>query len=139
MSACDEEPCKLLIDDYWARTIAASEAEIVLRLHCHVWKAAQRGYWILFSISLAVFAHAAACTALRLPPVACAALTALSFLLLLSLIVWGIRIARLRRLVRVYQEICRRLYSEMLSIRRAIAVQCPRECQPRAEKIECGC
>jgi len=40
MSACDEEPCKSLIDEYWAQTIAASEAEIVLRLHCDVWKAA---------------------------------------------------------------------------------------------------
>ncbi len=101
--------------------------------------AAQRGYWILFSIWLAVFAHAVACAALHLPPVACAALTAMSFLLLLSLAVWGIRIVRLRRLVRVHEHICRRLYSEMLSIRRAIAVKCPRECQPQAVKIECGC
>jgi len=139
MSACDEEPCKSLIDEYWARTIAASDAEMVLRLHCDVWKAARHGYWILFSVWLAVFAHAAACTALHLPPIACAALTAMSLLLLLSLIVWGIRIARLRWLVRVHQEICRRLYSEMLSLRRAIAVQCPRECQPQAVRIECGC
>ncbi|MDB5706014.1 MAG: hypothetical protein JWN66_3130 [Sphingomonas bacterium] len=139
MSACDEEPCKSLIDDYWAKTIIASEAELVLRLHCDVWKAARRDYWMLFSIWLAVFAHAVACAALHWPPVACAALTWASFLLLSALIVWGIRILGLRRLVRVHEAICRRLYSEMLSIRRAIAVQCPRECQPQAVKIECGC
>ena len=139
MSACDEEPCKSLIDDYWATTITASDAELVLRLHCDVWKAARRDYWILFSIWLAVFAQAVACSALHLPPVACATLTWASFLLLLALIVWGIRIVRLRRLVRVHEAICRRLYSEMLSIRRAIAVRCPRECQPQAVKIECAC
>jgi hypothetical protein len=139
MSACDEEPCKSLIDNYWDKTFTAQDAELVLRLHCDVWKAARHDYWILFSLWLAVAASAMACAALHLPPVACAALTVTSFLLLLSLFVWGIRIVRLRRLVRVYEAICRRHYSEMLSIRRAIAVKCPRECQPQAVRIECSC
>lgn len=139
MSACDEEPCKSLIHAYWDKTYTALDAELVLRLHCDVWTIARRDYRILFSLWLAVFAQAVACAALHLPPAVCAAVTAASFLMLLALFVWGIRIVRLRRLVRVHEEICRRLYSEMLSIRRAIAVQCPRECQPEAVTIRCTC
>jgi hypothetical protein len=139
MSACDEEPCKSLIDRYWATVFDASDAELVLRVHCDVWNIARRDYWILVSIWAAIFAYAVACAALHLPPVVCAALTAASFALLAALIVWGIRIARLRRLTRIYEQICSRLYSEMLSIRREIAVRCPRECQPQAVKIKYRC
>ena len=139
MSACDEEPCKSLIDDYWARTIEATEAELGLRLLCDLWKAAMRGYWVLFSLWAAAFAYAVACAALYLPPWLCTGVTVTSFLLLLSLIAWGVRIAWLRRLVRAQEEICRRLYSEMLSLRRQIAVRCPRECQPQAVQIKCTC
>lgn len=139
MSACDEEPCKSLIDEFWAKAIDASDAALVARLHCDVWKAARRDYWILFSLWAAVFAYALMCATLHLPPPVCAALTAASFALLLALFVWGVRIARLRRLVRIFEEICRRRHSEMLSVRRAIAVKCPRECQPEWVKIECGC
>ena len=139
MSACDEEPCKGLIDQYWATTYDAMEAELILRLHCDVWRAAQRGYWILFSLWVAAFAYALMCATLNLPPPACAALLAASAALLLALIVWGIRIARLRRLVRIHEKICSRLYNEMLSLRRQIAVRCPRECQPQAVRIRCSC
>jgi hypothetical protein len=139
MSKCDEEPCKSLIDQYWAKAIAGWEAELVLRLHCDVWKAALRHYWVLFSIWLAVFAHAMMCATLHLPPIACTALTGASIALLLALLVWGIRIVRLRLLIGDYEKACSLLYSEMLSLRRQIAVLCPRECQPEAVRIRCSC
>lgn len=139
MSACDEEPCKSLIDQYWAKAIDAQGAELAMRLHCDVWKAATRGWWMLFALWFAAFAQAAACAALHLPPVACTALTILSFALLAALAAWGVRILWLRRLVRAYEKACRDLFSEMLSLRRQIAVRCPRECQPQAVTIRTSC
>ena len=139
MSACDEEPCKSLIDEFWARAIDAAEAELVTRLHCDVWKAARRDYWTLFSLWSAALAYALACGALGLPAAVCAAITLASFALLAAVIVWGIRIARLRRLLRIHQKICSRRHSEMLSVRRQIALRCPRECQPQWVQISCGC
>ena len=139
MSACDEEPCKSLIDRYWATAIDGWEAQLAVRLHCDLLKRAERDYWILFSLWAAAFAYAVACAALGLPAPLCAALTLASFALLAALAVWTVRIARLRRLLARYQEACRRRYSEMLSLRRQIAVRCPRECQPEAVRIECGC
>src|ERR1044071_4004565 len=115
MSVCDEEPCKSLIDDYWATTIEASEAELGLRLLCDLWKAAMRGYWALFALWAAAFAYAGGCAALYLPPWLCTGVTVASFLLLLALVGWGARILWLRREVRAQERICSRLYSEMLS------------------------
>ena len=139
MSACDDEPCTSLIDRYWATTYDAMEAELVLRLHCDVLKWARRDYWMLFSLWAAAFAYALLGATLLWPPIVCAALIAASLALLGALVVWAIRIARLRRLVKVHETICSRLYSQMLSLRRQIAVQCPRECQPQAVRIRCRC
>ena len=139
MSKCDEEPCKSLIDRYWAKAIDGAEAELFLRAHCDVWKAVMRQYWILFSIWAAVFAHAMMCATLHLPPIACTILTGMSIILLLALLLWGIRIVRLRRLVGQYEKICSLIFSEMLSLRREIAMRCPRECQPQAVTIKCSC
>jgi len=139
MSKCDEEPCKSLIDRYWAKAIDGAQAELMLRAHCDLWKAALRHYWVLFSIWLAVFAHAMMCAALHLPPIACTALTATSLILILALLLWGVRIVRLRRLVGQYEKICSLIFSEMLSLRREIAMRCPRECQPQAVTIKCSC
>ena len=139
MSACDEEPCKSLIDEFWARAIDASEQALITRLHCDVWKAARGDYWILLSLWAAALAHALACAALGLPAALCAAATIASLALLAALIVWGIRIAWLRRLLRIHQKLCSRRHSEMLSVRRQIAVRCPRECQPQWVRISCDC
>lgn len=139
MSKCDEEPCKSLIERYWWKAIDGAEAELMLRAHCDVWKAAMRQYWVLFSFWVAVFAYAVMCATLHFPPIACAALTATSIALMLSLLVWAIRLVRLRRLVGQYEKICSLIFSEMLSIRREIAMRCPRECQPQAVTIKCSC
>jgi hypothetical protein len=139
MSACDEEPCKSLIDEFWARAIAAGEAQLLTRLHCDVHKAALRGYALLFSLWLAVFASALACQAFLLPPILCATLVLAAMLLLAALLVWGVRLWILERILRRHQAICRRRHSEMLSTRRAIAVRCPRECMPPWVKIDCNC
>lgn len=139
MSACDEEPCKSLIDEFWARAIAAGEAQLLTRLHCDVRKAAWRFYAQLFSLWLASLASALACEALLLPPWLCAGLIVAAFLLLAALFVWGVRLWVLERILRRLQETCRRRHSEMLSTRRAIAVRCPRECMPEWVKIDCDC
>lgn len=139
MSACDEEPCKSLIGEYWETVFDAKLAELVLRAHCDVWKAARRDYWILLSIWGAVFAQAVACAAMHLVAWLCAALAAASLVLLASLLVWFVRILRFRVIVRVHEKICSDLYSKMLSLRRQIAVRCPRECQPQAVVIDCRC
>jgi hypothetical protein len=139
MSECDKEPCKSLIDAYWAKAIDAHDAAFACRVHCDLWKAALRGFWMLFAIWFAVFAYAVACTALHLPPWACAGLTWASLALLAALIVLGIRTLQLRALAAEAEKACRRRYSEMLSAHRAISVQCPRECRPEIVRIECGC
>lgn len=139
MSACDEEPCKSLIGDYWETVFEASMAELVLRAHCEVLKTARGDYWKLLSIWGAVFAQAVACMALHLPPWLCAGLAGASLVLLVLLLVWFVRIMRFRAIVRVHERICRDLYSKMLSLRRQIAVRCPRECQPQAVAINCTC
>jgi hypothetical protein len=139
MSECDKEPCKGLIDKFWAAAIDAQETALACRLHCDVWQAALRGFAMLFALWAAVLAQALACAALHLPPWLCRGLTLLSLALLAALLVWAVRMARLRWLVRQHQRLCRRRFSEMLSVRREIAVRCPRECQPEKVEIDCGC
>lgn len=139
MSVCDEEPCKGLIDQFWAAAIEAQEAALGCRLHCDLWKAALQWFAMLFALWAAVLAQALACAALHLPPWLCGGLTVLSLTLLAALLLWTMRMARLRWLVRQHQRRCRRAWSEMLSMRRQIAVRCPRECQPERVEVECGC
>lgn len=139
MSECDKEPCKGLIDKFWAAAIEAQNAALFCRLQCDVWKAALRWFAMLFALWAAVLAQALACAALHLPPLLCRGLTLLSLALLAALLVWTVRMAWLRWLVGQQQRLCRRRFSEMLSVRREIAVRCPRECQPQAVEITCGC
>ena len=139
MSVCEEEPCKSLIDEFWKHAINAGDAQLGVRLHCDVRKIVLRDYRILFSLWVAVFASALACHALFLPPLLCSALTVAAMLLLGALLVWGVRLAILDRITRRHQEICRHHWHHMLAARRAIAVRCPRECQPQEVKIECDC
>ena len=139
MSECDKEPCKSLIDAYWAKAVDAHDAALTARVHCDLWKAGLQFFWILFAIWLAVFAQAAACAALHLPEWVCAGLTVASLALLGALATGGVRILLLGRLAQRAREACRLRHSEMLSAHRAISVNCPRECRPEIVKVECGC
>ncbi len=139
MSECDKEPCKGLIDEFWAKAIEAQDAALGCRLHCDVWKAALRMFWVLVALWAAALSQALACAALHLPPFLCGLLTVLSLILLAALIVWATRVVWLGRLARAAHDTCRLRVSEMLSIRRQIAVLCPRECQPERVVVECGC
>ncbi|HET9638683.1 MAG TPA: hypothetical protein VFP12_05715 [Allosphingosinicella sp.] len=139
MSACDQEPCKSLIDRYWANAIAGSDSALAVRLHCDVRRRVWRGYRILLSLWAAALASALACHAVRLEPWLCLALDWMAIVLLAGLFVWGARLALLERNLGLLQETCRRHWHEMLSLRRSIAVQCPRECQPEPVEFECDC
>ncbi|MET1112824.1 MAG: hypothetical protein ABWX67_14995 [Allosphingosinicella sp.] len=139
MPACDQEPCKSLIDLYWANAIAGRNAALAVRLHCDVLRRVRRGYRILFSLWAAALASALACHAVRLELWLCVALDWMAMALLAGLFLWGVRLLLLERSLGQMQIVCRHHWHEMLSIRRSIAVQCPRECQPEAVDFECDC
>jgi hypothetical protein len=139
MSACDQEPCKSLIDRYWATAIAGSNAALAVRLHCDVRRRVWRGYRILFSLWAAALASALACHAVRLEPWLCLALDWLAIALLAGLFLWAGRLLLLERSLGQMQVVCRHHWHQLLSHRRAIAVKCPRECQPEPVEIECDC
>lgn len=139
MSACDEEPCKSLIGDYWHHAFDAALAQMAVRTLCEARKAALHQAALLFALWLATFASALACHALGLPDWLCAALTVAAMLLLAALFVWAVRIMVIDAMLKSAKAKCRRHYNAALSAVRAIAVRCPRECMPDWQRMSCDC
>lgn len=139
MSACEEEPCKSLIDDYWGKAIATMQFKQSLQLWCGLRNMVRNLVIAMFLLWFAVFSHAIACLAGIMPSSFCNALVVASFILLGLLavvsIVYGLLSERVRRL----SIVCRELYIASLEAYKALIQGCPKECWPDLQKIDCDC